>query len=114
MTKGQRAIAVAMIYPEPVKTKRSGSVKITDLGVSTGAVSMARTVLKYSKEHDLVDEVMSGALRLDKAYEKAQGGRGKKAAINGEVSGVAHQRVSDARAVPSPHDLARSQFQHDA
>ncbi len=46
LTQGQRAMAVAMLRPEPEK-----------------------------------------------------GGRGKKGAINGEFSGVSHQRVADARAV---------------
>ncbi len=40
-----------------------------------------------------------------------KGGRGKKAAGTGELSGVAHQRVSDARAVlaysPEPAEAGR-------
>ena len=53
LTAGQRAMAVAMLSPEPEDAEVRGR----------------------------------------------KGGRGKKAAINGEVSSVPHQRLSDARAV---------------
>ena len=52
MTKGQRAMAVAMIYPEPEKrgrgNKRSASGQFS--GVPTQRVSEARAVLAYSRE----------------------------------------------------------------
>ncbi len=68
MTKGQRAMAVALIYPEPEKGgrgKKSGNSK-ENLGFSTMLLSNARTVLQYAKDH--VRDVMSGAMPLDEAY----------------------------------------------
>ncbi len=59
MTKGQRAMAVAKIYPEPVKHKRGGqSVKITELGIGGSYLSHARTVLAQAP--DLVAAVLAG------------------------------------------------------
>jgi hypothetical protein len=50
MTKGQKAMALAMIYPDPAKLKRSGggSVASTEHGVSAERLSHARTVLKHN------------------------------------------------------------------
>jgi hypothetical protein len=41
MNKGQKAMALAMIYPEPAKLKRKGasSVETTDHGISRGAMA---------------------------------------------------------------------------
>ena len=64
MTKGQRAIAVAMVYPEP-DTKWSGSVSERE-NVSKGRLSMARTVIKYAS--DLADGVLAGQHSLDVVY----------------------------------------------
>ena len=72
MTKGQRAMAVAMIYPAPVKLKRGGSSVTEHHGISKGKLSQARTVLKYSIDGDLADGVLSGALKLDATYETAR------------------------------------------
>ena len=51
----------------------------------------------------------------EEAKERGKkGGRGKKATINGEVSGVAQQRVADARAVLSySHELAQAVMRGD-
>ncbi len=59
MTKGQRAMAVAKIYPEPEKGGRGKkSVKITEFGFDSSYLSHARTVLQYAP--DLADNVLSG------------------------------------------------------
>ncbi len=42
---------------------------------------------------------MTSAAPVEASERGKKGGRGKKAAINGEVSGVPRQRLSDARAV---------------
>ena len=76
MTKGQRAMAVAMIYPEPDKRgrgKKGASGKLAETaGFSKRRLREARTVLKYSIDGDLADGVLSGALKLDKEYETAK------------------------------------------
>ena len=50
MTKGQRAMAVAMIYPEPEQGKSKTSVIITEVGFAASYLSHARTVLRHSPE----------------------------------------------------------------
>ncbi len=68
MTKGQRAMTVAKIYPETEQGKQSTSVKITE--VSSGYLSHARTVLQHAP--DLADNVLAGTTSLDAAYKTAR------------------------------------------
>lgn len=71
MTKGQRAIAVAKLYPEPEKGGR-GEKRLNNLKVSFTAnyLSQARTVLKHLPE--MAELVLTGVISLNEAYEKAQ------------------------------------------
>lgn len=66
LTKGQSAMAVAMIYPDPKQGKRATSVAITE--VNSGYLSHARTVLRASP--DIAANVLSGARSLDDAYSE--------------------------------------------
>ena len=59
MTVGQRAMAVAMIYPEPEKVKRKGVGSSVTKELGSGRLSMARTVLAQGPE-DLAPAVLSG------------------------------------------------------
>ena len=52
MTKGQKAMAVAMVYPKPKKTGRGKKSSETE-DISSGRLSMARKVLRYSIDGDL-------------------------------------------------------------
>jgi hypothetical protein len=61
MTKGQRAMAVAMIYPEKGRGKTPRNLEF-----SAERVRQARAVLHWSPE--LSDGVLSGAESLDRAY----------------------------------------------
>ena len=72
MSKGQQAMVVAMMYPEPAKTKRkgSGSLEPKELGISGARLSQARTVLACST--DLALAVLAGTKALDAAYDDAQ------------------------------------------
>ena len=63
-------MAVAKLYPEPERLKRSGSVKNTDLKPADAYVSHARTVLKWLPE--IADLVMAGTKPLNDAYQEAQ------------------------------------------
>ncbi len=69
MTKGQRAMAVAKIYPEPEKGGR-GKKRLGDLTVSAERLSLARTVLQYAP--DIADNVLSGT-RKAPARSRGQG-----------------------------------------
>jgi len=69
MTKGQRAMAVAKLYPEPAERGRGKKdLKIKDF--NAGAVSQARTVLKWLPE--IATAVLTGAKSLNEAYQAAQ------------------------------------------
>ena len=69
MTKGQRAMAVAKIYPQAEKAHRGkkGSVSERFPEISKGKVSEARTVLRH--EPDLANLVLNGIETLDAAYK---------------------------------------------
>ncbi len=50
MTKGQRAMAVGKIYPEPEKLKRGGSSVSEQQHIPKGKLSEARTVLQEAPD----------------------------------------------------------------
>jgi hypothetical protein len=68
MTKGQRAMAVAMISPERQQGKKRTSAETAE-GISERRVREARMVLKWAPE--LAQAVLSGAHPLDRAYDIA-------------------------------------------
>jgi len=68
-TKGQRAMAVAMIYPESQQGKRNAATSSVSGDVSATRIKMARTILKWAPE--LASQVLAGAAVLDKAYSIA-------------------------------------------
>lgn len=70
LTRGQRAMAVAMIYPEPRKTGRGRKSSVSE-DISATRLSMARTVLRYSIEGDFANDVLAGA-SLDEKYKAAR------------------------------------------
>jgi hypothetical protein len=57
LSKGQQAMALAMIYPEAAKMKRkgAGSLETEELKFSSGRLSQARTILRHSAA--LADDV---------------------------------------------------------
>ena len=72
LTKGQKAMALALIYPEPEHggSRKKGSSKVSELGFSKQRLSQARSVLAYSR--DLAMAVISGQEPLDAALVKVQ------------------------------------------
>jgi len=71
MTKGQRAMAVACMYPDKQQGKKATSVRITEVG--GGYLSHARTV--YAHAPELVQLVLAGGEPLDAAYKVAKARR---------------------------------------
>jgi hypothetical protein len=68
MTKGQQAMAHAMIYPDAEKGGRGKKKNSSETeGFSGTRLSMARTVLANAP--DLARGVLVGSEHLDKAYE---------------------------------------------
>ena len=71
MTKGQRAMTVAKIYPEPKRGSHSELKNSTEhFGFDKGYLSRARTVLRFAP--DLADGVLTGSTSLDEAYKTAR------------------------------------------
>lgn len=71
MGKGALAMVVATQYPKVPKVGRGQKVSATETFpmVSSGKLSMARTILEYAAE--LVDAVIAGGKSLDAAYAEA-------------------------------------------
>ena len=67
-------MAVAMIYPEPEKggrgKKSEGANLAETVGFSQRRLNEARTVLRYSVDGDLANDVLGGA-SLDAKYARA-------------------------------------------
>jgi ParB-like nuclease family protein len=79
LTKGQQAMAVAMVYPEPEKTTHGKKSKTkllleTKTNFSGARLSQARTVAAYS--NDLARAVLAGSKVLDAAYDEAKNAKG--------------------------------------
>jgi hypothetical protein len=65
LSKGQQAMALAMIYPEPATLKRKGSGSKETLHLSKMRLSQARTLLRHSRA--LAEDVLANRTSLDKA-----------------------------------------------
>jgi hypothetical protein len=63
LTKGQQAMALAMIYPEPHSKKSKESLPFSKM-----RLSQARSVLRHSR--DLAESVLKGSVSLDEALDK--------------------------------------------
>ena len=70
MTKGQKAMAVAMVYPEPSKLKRKDSCSYLKEDLNQKSLSYARTILRHTP--GAAKNVLSGAESLNSAYETAK------------------------------------------
>lgn len=65
MTKGQQALALAMIYPEPKRGIHS-EFRIGTEEVSKARLSVARSVLHASPD-ELAPQVLAGTMSIDAA-----------------------------------------------
>ena len=74
LSKGQRAMLTAILFPEPEKGgrgKKSAAVNSTETGgFSPQRVSAARSVLRHSR--DLADSVVKGSISLDAALAQVE------------------------------------------
>ena len=75
MSKGQQAMAVAIMYPEVKPGPSEASRSPKKLGISAEYVRQARAVMQYTP--GAVKSVMSGGTKLDKAYEEAKNEKDK-------------------------------------
>lgn len=65
LTKGQKAMALAMMYPEPTPGKKRKTSSVSE-EVTTTRLSNARTVLHHSRS--LAEAVLKGYPPLDAAH----------------------------------------------
>lgn len=122
LTKGQQAMALAMIYPEPAKGGRGKKSEANTAakrgGFSQDRLDAARAVLR--NDHDLARSVLSGAQPLDGAHEivrkrqqEASGVEAKAARLR-EVAPdladlVAEERMTLAEATAAANQRAEDQ-----
>ena len=71
MTKGQRAMAVAMIYPQPVRGRGNKDPAKETEKVSFSRIKVARNLLQSAP--DLADGVLAGSVPLNDAYQTGRG-----------------------------------------
>lgn len=71
LTKGQKAMLVAVRFPDPEKRGRGNKSSVSDdFGISPTRLREARTVL--SKCPQYADLIIDGSMGLDAAYREAQ------------------------------------------
>ena len=106
LTKGQQAMAVAMIYPVPEKGGRGKKKTMDETSTlfSPKRLQLARTVLAHSP--DLAQAVLAGSKSLDAAYDEA---RKAKQPLDAQVAGNVRRKVARSKKVavlqgtPAPH-----------
>jgi hypothetical protein len=83
MSKSQQAVATAMAYPEPTKSKRHSSLGEELEGVSVTMLHKARLVLHYTEP--AADLVLAGRRSLNDAYADAKQIRDREASVEGRL-----------------------------
>lgn len=119
ISKGEQAMAVAWLYPEPEKGGRGNKGKATETGgFSPQRLSAARAVYRYSTE--LAAKVRDGIVKLDKALEQVDAARKelesaevKLVRLRAEAPDLADQ-VDEERLALSEAYAAFEQRKHDA
>jgi hypothetical protein len=107
MSKGQQAMAVAMVYPEPEKTTHGKKSKTkllleTKTNFSGARLSQARTVLACST--DLALAVLAGTKALDAAYCEAKKAKARAVTVTAPASEHAANETDTAKPKPAPSD----------
>jgi hypothetical protein len=96
MSKGQQAMAVAMVYPVPEKGGRGKKKTVDESSTLFGSkrLQLARTVLAHSP--DLAQAVLAGFKSLDGAYTEA---RKAKQPLHAQVVGNVRRKVARSKKV---------------
>jgi ParB-like chromosome segregation protein Spo0J len=94
LTKGQQAMALAMIYPMPEKGGRGKKKTMDETSTlfSPKRLQLARTVLAHSP--DLAQAVLAGSKSLDGAYGEA---RKAKQPLDAQVAGNVRRKVARSK-----------------
>ena len=86
LTKGQQAMVLAMIYPEPGKGGRGKKNPSIIEGIHGGRLSVARSVFKYSEE--LAQAVLKGTIPLEEAMRTVQQEKQKATGIEAQIARI--------------------------
>ena len=110
LSAGQKAMALALAYPDAGHKHKSGIILIPDNVVSKQSLSFARKVLRLTPH--LSADVMSARLPLSEAYRIAQKAEDEKrllvtAQIELELFGLAEKEAVRIREVTSANDEKR-------
>jgi ParB-like nuclease domain len=93
LTKGQQAMAVAMLYPDGGKGGRGKRRNPSEtVGFSATRLKQARAVLAHSL--DLAQAVLAGSKFIDAAYEEA---RAAKPLLDAQVAGNVRRKVARSK-----------------
>lgn len=88
LTKGQQAMAMAMIYPEPAKLRRKGSGSLETEGpkFSSARLSQARAVLRHSRA--LAEDVIAARIPFDEALKRVQDSEQSQKALDAKLANL--------------------------
>jgi hypothetical protein len=111
LTKGQQAMAVAMIYPAPGKGGRGKKKTMDETSTlfSPKRLQLARTVLAYSS--DLAHAVLDGSKFLDAAYDEA---KKAKQLLDTQVASNARRKVARSEKVAVLRGIVGTSHEIDA
>jgi ParB-like chromosome segregation protein Spo0J len=111
LTKGQQAMAVAMIYPVPEKGGRGKKKTMDETSTlfSPKRLQLARTVLAHSS--DLAQAVLAGSKFLDAAYDEA---RKAKQLLDAQVAGNVRRKVARSKKVAVLRGIVGTSHEIDA
>jgi hypothetical protein len=111
LTKGQQAMALAMIYPVPEKGGRGKKKTMDETSTlfSPKRLQLARTVLAHSP--DLAQAVLAGSMFLDAAYDEA---RTAKKLLDAQVGGNVRRKVARSKKVAAPRGIIGTSHETDA
>jgi ParB-like chromosome segregation protein Spo0J len=111
LTKGQQAMAMAMIYPAPEKGGRGKKKTMDETSTlfSPKRLQLARTVLAYSS--DLAQAVLAGSKFLDAAYDEA---KKAKQLLDAQVAGNARRKVARSKKVVVLRGIVGTSHEIDA
>ena len=92
LSKGQQAMALAMIYPEPSKGGRGKKNHLETKGFSAARLSQARSVLRHSRA--LAEDVMMGRKVFDGALAIVQAEQERSQSAEAQLAEL-HRHASD-------------------
>jgi hypothetical protein len=106
LTKGQKAMLVAVRFPDPGKRGRGNKSSVSDdFNVSETRIKNARLVLRYCEQY--VPLVIDGSMGLDEAYRDANRKRAESLSESERIEQAARQHAARFKAISARYpDIA--------